>query len=420
LFQHATELDPQFAMAHVWLGRMYADIGQEAASIKSTQTAYTLRERASDRERFSIDVSYDLLVSGNLEKARTACEAWILMYPRDVYPRTFLSGLIYPAYGQYEKALEEAESAIGIDPEFVVGYRNEALNLISLNRLNEAEKVLQGAVQRKLFLPSFVTDSYRMAFLKGDLNGMKRAADAAPTNPWLLNYQAATLAQAGRMSQAKALQEQAVRLAQHGSRLELEAQLLVTASFTEVLYGYPDDAAKRVRAAAKLSTGRNVEYAAALVLAMTANVDEATKLVNDLQQRFPEDTLVRYNYVPTIQAAVALAKKQPQQAIDLLRETSQFGLSQPLYPSYLRGQAFLANGQASQATAEFKKIIEHPGLVLNDPLLNLAQINLARSYVLSGDKVAAKAAYDTVLQRWNGADSGLLIVQQVRKEREGV
>jgi predicted Zn-dependent protease len=160
-----------------------------------------------------------------------------------------------------------------------------------------------------------------------------------------------------------------------------------------------------------------VAYAAALVLAMTANADEASRLVNDLRQRFPDDTLVRYNYLPTIRAALALEDKQPQQAVDLLRETSQFELSQPLYPIYLRGQAFLAMGKASQASMEFKKIVDHPGLVLNDPLLNLAQINLARAYVAKGDNDDAKATYDLVLRRWDSADAGLPIMQQVKKER---
>jgi DNA-binding winged helix-turn-helix (wHTH) protein/tetratricopeptide (TPR) repeat protein len=417
LFQHATELDPKFAMAHVWLGRMYADLGHEAASIKSTQTAYTLRDRTSERERFSIDVSYNLLVSGNLEKAKASCEAWILLYPRDVYPRTFLSGLVYPAFGQYEKALEEAERAIGIDPDFVVGYRNAALNLIAMERLPEAEKVLQQASQRKLFLPSFVTDSYRMAFLKGDRNGMKRAAGAAPANPWLLAYQAATLAQAGQMVEARAMQDRAVNLAGYGQKQELEAQLLVTASFTELFYGYRDNASTQVRSALRLSTARNVAYAAGLVLAMTANSDEALRLADDLLQRFPDDTLVRYNYVPTIRAALALTKNQPQQAVDLLRDTAQFELSQPLYPSYLRGKAYLAMGQAQQASTEFKKIVDHPGLVLCDPLLNLAQINLAEAYIAKGDKESAKSAYDSVLHRWTNADAGLQIMQQTKKER---
>ncbi len=189
MFQQATELDHDFAEAHVWLGRMYADTGEETSSIQSTQRAYVLRKRASDRERYSIDVSYDLLVTGDLEKARTACDAWVQMYPRDVYPRAFLSGIIYPAYGQFEKAYGEAGEMIAIDPAFVVGYRNAATNLIALNRLPEAEAVLRQAAQRKVFMPSFVTDAYRVAFLKNDTAGMKQALESAPANPWLLHYQ---------------------------------------------------------------------------------------------------------------------------------------------------------------------------------------------------------------------------------------
>lgn len=417
LFQKATELDPQFAAAHVWLGRMHADLGEETSAIESTQRAYALRERASDRERFSIDVSYDLLVTGNLEKALAACDAWIQMYPRDVYARTFLSGMVYPAYGQYEKALAEAEGAIAIDPDFVVGYRNAAINLIAMNRLSEAEAVLQQAAQRKLFLPSFVTDTYRIAFLKGDTGGMERALRAAPANPWLLHYGAATLARDGHLPEARRLQEEAVRLARRAARPEMEAQLLVTAALTDLFYGFPNDATRQVREALRLSTGRNVEYTAGLVLAMAGEPEEATRLVNDLRRRFPEDTLVRYNYLPTIQAAVSLAHKRPQQALDLLGDTAQFGVSLPLYPTYLRGQALLALGQASQASAEFGKIVAHPGLVMNDPLLNVVQVNLARADALAGDKEHARVVYDAVLQRWSGEGFVCPALRQARLER---
>ncbi|AFL89172.1 DNA-binding protein with winged-HTH domain [Terriglobus roseus DSM 18391] len=420
LFQQATELDPAFAEAHVWLGRMYADLGQEAASIQSTQKAYGLRERASYRERLSIDVSYELLVTGNLEKAKAACEAWIQMYPRDVYPRAFLSAIVYPAYGQYDRALKEATDSMTVDPDFVVGYRNAAVNLIALNRVGEAEQILQQAAQRKLFLPGFVSTAYRMAFLKGDENAMKRASDSAPTNPWLLHYRAATQAQAGKMTQARPLQEQAVGITRRGQRQETEAELTVAQATTDVLYGYPEAAVKEARASLLLSTARSVEYSAALVLAMTKHDDEALRLIADLRRRFPEDTLVRYEYLPTIQAALALGHNQPQQAIDLLQPTSQFEVSLPLNAVYLRGLSFLAMGKAPQAAAEFQKIVDHPGLVLCDPLLNLAQINLARAYVAQGKREDARANYQKLLQRLSGADAGLPILQQVTREQSRV
>ena len=416
LFLHATELDPRFAMAHVWLGRMYADLGEEGLSIQSTQRAYELRERASDRERFSIDVSYDLLVSGNLANAKATCEAWEQMYPRDVYPRSFLSGIIYPAYGQYEKALDEARKAIEIDPDFVIGYRNTALDLIALNRPDEAEKILQQASERKLFLPSFVSDAYRIAFLKGDEKGMKRAAAAAPENPWLATYEAATLARAGQLASARVLSDRAVSLARQTSRNDTQAQLQLAAALPEALYGYPDIAKWRVRNALQLSKVRSVEYGAAVVMAITGNSSESSKLVDDLTKRFPDDTLVQYNYVPTVQAALALAKKQPGKAIELLRETIPFELSQPLFPIYFRGQALLDAGKPAEAAAEFRKLLDHPGLIMNDPLLNLALLQLGRSYALMGDKTKARAIYERVLQLWGSADPGLSINQQARKE----
>jgi DNA-binding winged helix-turn-helix (wHTH) protein/tetratricopeptide (TPR) repeat protein len=416
LFLHATELDPQFAMAHVWLGRMYADLGEEALSIKSTQRAYELRERSSDRERFLIDVSHDLLVSGNLARAKETCEAWEQMYPRDVLPGNFLSGIIYPAYGQYEKALDEAKKAVEIDPDFVLGYRNAALNSISLDRLGEANKILQQATERKLFLPSFVTDSYRMAFLKGDDKGMKSALEAAPANPWLANYESATLLRAGHLASARVMSDRAVSLARQASRHDTEAQLQVAEAVPEALYGYPDIAKRQVKNALRLSKSRNVEYGAAFVMAMTGNSSEASKLVGDLTKRFPDDTLVQYDYVPTVQAALALTKKQPEKAIELLRETTPYELSQPLHPIYVRGQAFLAMGHPAEAAAEFQKILGHPGLVLNDPLFDLALLQLGRSYALLGDERKARAAYEAVLQLWSTADPGLSINQQARKE----
>lgn len=416
LFLHATELDPQFAMAYVWLGRMYADFGEEALSVKSTQRAYELRERSSDRERFSIDVSYNLLVSGNLARAKETCEAWEQMYPRDVFPRSFLSGIIYPAYGQYEKALDEAKKTVEIDPDFVIGYRNTALNFIALDRLGEADKVLQQASERKLFLPSFITDSYRMAFLKGDIKGMKNALEAAPANPWLTNYESATLLRAGHVALARVMSDRAVSLARQASRHDTEAQLQVAEAIPEALYGYPDIAKRQVKNALRLSKGRNVEYGAAFVMAMTGNSSEASKLVGDLTKRFPDDTLVQYDYVPTVQAALALTKKQPGKAIELLRETTPYELSQPLHPIYVRGQAFLGIGHPVEAAAEFQKILGHPGLVLNDPLFDLALLQLGRSYALLGDKTKARAAYEAVLQLWSTADPGLSINQQARKE----
>ena len=103
LLKRAIEIDPKFAMAHASLGFIYGLMGQLALSEESNRRAYELRDRVSDRERFFITASYELLVTGNLEKARETCELWARTYPRDIQPHPHLRALVYPTLGKYEQ-----------------------------------------------------------------------------------------------------------------------------------------------------------------------------------------------------------------------------------------------------------------------------------------------------------------------------
>lgn len=145
LFRRATEMDPEFAMAHASLGRMYSDLDESDLSAESTSRAWQLRDRASEREKFFITASYDMLVTGNLEQARQTCEAWAQTYPREARPHHMLSGMINKAKGQYEKGAAEARQAIELDPDFAIGYYNLAVNHVYLDRLREAEDILRRA-----------------------------------------------------------------------------------------------------------------------------------------------------------------------------------------------------------------------------------------------------------------------------------
>ena len=101
---------------------MYGDIGESVLSAKNTSKAYELRDRASDQEKFFISLSYDLQVTGNLEKAQQTCDLWVQAYPRAWVPHGLLSGGIYIALGKCEESVEEAKIALGIDPDFSIGY----------------------------------------------------------------------------------------------------------------------------------------------------------------------------------------------------------------------------------------------------------------------------------------------------------
>jgi len=149
-FQHAIEIDPNFASAYAALGRMNGDIGETALSAQNLRKAYELRNRASDQEKFFISVNYELQATGNLEKARQTCDLWAKAYPRAWLPHALLSGAIYTSLGKYERSVENGKIAIGIDPDFSLGYANLALSYMALERLDEAETTLQRALDRKL------------------------------------------------------------------------------------------------------------------------------------------------------------------------------------------------------------------------------------------------------------------------------
>jgi hypothetical protein len=190
-FQRAIEIDPDFASAYAALGRMYGDIGESALSAKNIGKAYELRDRASDQEKFFISLNYDLQVTGNLEKAQQTCDLWMQAYPRTWMPHALLSGGVYPQLGKYEKSVEEAKIAIGVDPDFSIGYSLLAAGYVALERTGEAETILQRATERKLDIPDFHVQRYVIAFLKGDKTGMDREAAQPREKPgvddWMSN-----------------------------------------------------------------------------------------------------------------------------------------------------------------------------------------------------------------------------------------
>ena len=79
-------------------------------------------------------------------------------------------------------------------------------------------------------------------------------------------------------------------------------------------------------------------------------------------------------------------------------------------------RAYLAAHKGSEAAAEFQKILDHRGLVLNQPIGALAHFGLGRAYVLQGDTAKAKAAYQDFLTLWKNADPDIPILKQAKAE----
>jgi eukaryotic-like serine/threonine-protein kinase len=160
---------------------------------------------------------------------------------------------------------------------------------------------------------------------------------------------------------------------------------------------------------------------ASLALALAGDLAQSKSLADDLARRFPENTLVQGNYLPTARAQLALDRKDASRAIQTLQAAVLYELGDMqrcnvAYPIYLRGVAYLNAHQGSKAAAEFQKVIDHPGIVLGDPIAALAHLGLARAYVAEGDAAKAKTAYMELFNIWNDADADVPVYQQARAE----
>jgi len=427
--KHAIELDPNFALAYARLGIAYTTIGEPSIAAGYTRRAYELRDRTSEPENYFISAIFHKEVTGNTEKAEESCKLWIQSYPRADMPHVYLSGAIYPVIGQYEKAAEEAREAIRLRPDFSVPYAFLMLNYTSLNRLDEAKAAYGEALARKIYNPMYLPGLYQIAFLQNDAAAMAqqvaRSAGQPAAEDELLSLEADTAAYSGRLSDARQLSRRAVESAERAQEKEVAATYITLASLREALFGNAEEARRRATSAMERSAGRDVQFGAALALAYAGDNRRAQALADDFGKRFPEDTLVQFNFLPTLRAKLALNQRNPSEAIETLRVAAPSELGQTtfstygwnvMYPVFVRGEAYLAAHQGSEAVVEFQKILHHPGVVVNQPIGALAHLGLARAYVLQGDTAKARAAYQDFLTLWKDADPDIPVLRRAKTE----
>ncbi len=422
----AIQIDPKFAMAYAFLGRMYGDIGESVLSAENTTKAFQLQDRASDSERFFITASYYMQVTGDLEKAGQTFESWAQTYPRAIDAPGLLSGMIYPVFGKHEKAVEAAKKAIALDPDFPFAYVNLATEYRFLDRLGEDETTLQRASERKVEIPELLCERYDLAFVKGDQAGMERVAalgkGRSGAEDWISDREGFVLAYSGRLQQARSKWRRAADLARESGLREKAALYEAESALWEAFFGNVAAARRGAMAVLELSKGRDVEFGAALALALSRDSSVAQTLANDLGKRFREDTSVRISYLPVLGALLAVNHGDPAKAIELLKVSAPYDLGMPvslywaLYPIYVRGEAYLAAHQGAQAAVEFQKILDHRGIVASDPIGALARWKLGKAFAMAGDQTKAKAAYDDFVKLWKDADQDIPILQQAKAE----
>jgi tetratricopeptide (TPR) repeat protein len=423
LFQRAVSLDPNFAMAYARLGTSYRNLGQTARAVESIGKGYELRERVSEREKFYIASHYEDYLTGNLEAARKTYELWAQTYPRDDVPPGNL-GVIYQTLGDYDKGLAAAQQSMKLDPGSGLGYANLVGSYLQVNRLDEARATAQEAQAHNLDNPSVHLNLYIVDFLQHDAAGMEREAAGLMGKPGyedaMFGAESDTAAYGGHFAKARELTRRASDSAQRADEKETAAGYEAEAAVREALAGNIGLAKQQAQAALALSNGRDVEAASAIALGLAGDAPQSTRLAEDLSKRFPEHTIVQLEYLPMIHAAAAVDSGSAAKALEALAPAAPYELgSTPLltlYPVYLRGEAYVAARQGSAAAAEFQKILDHPGVVQNEPIGAWAHLGLARAYAISGDATKAKVAYQDFFALWKNAEPDIPVLKQAKAE----
>ena len=425
-FQRAITLDPNFAMAYQRLASSYQPQGELTRAAEAMHKAYELRDRTSESEKFSITSFYEIVVTGNLETARSSLELWARTYPRDDEPQLYL-WYIAATTGQYEKALAAANLSVDLAPESANNLVSVAYSQLWLDHLDEVKTTVQKAHARNLESPWLTQILYCVSFLQHDQPAMEKEAARSKGIPGIedqmLFLESESAASYGKFAQSRELTRAAVDSALRAKETEMPAEYLAHSAIREALAGNAPFAKQQAQAALKLSKGKRVESFAAIALALAGDSPQSTQLADDLAKRFPEDTIVQTEYLPMIHAALALRSGDAAKAVAALEPAAPYELGQlndvftfGLYPIYLRGEAYLAARQGVSAAAEFQKILDHAGAVGNEPIGPLAHLGLGRAFALSGDSAKAKDAYKNFFASWTNSDADVPVLSQAKTE----
>ena len=434
-FKRAVQLDPNFARAYASMGTYYSAHSEASLAIENYSKAFELRDRVSERERYYIEATYYAYVTGEQEKAEQTYLQWTQAYPNDDTAHNNL-GVVYSTLGEYEKAAEQARESNRLAPN-VVTYGNLIGIYLALNRFDEAKQAFDRAIEEKLDGPGLRLQRYFLAFVQGDNAAMQEqvrwAAGKAGIEDTLLSTQSDTEAYYGQLSKARDTTHRAAESAKRAGAPEAAAIWLANAALREAEFGNGAKARDYITEALALKSGRDVELFSAIAFARSGDAARSQALVDKLSRDFPLDTMYQRYWLPTIQASQELDRGNAQRAIDLLTVNANFDLyappqfqTEPIYPAFIRGEAYLKLGDGAKAAPEFQKLLDHRGMVVNFPLGALAQLGLSRAYALEARSAAAadagtalakaRTAYQDFFALWKDADSDIPILTAAKSE----
>lgn len=419
-YRKAVEIDPYFAIAHARLALCYNNTRQFESARDEYKQAYDLRDRVSERERFVIAANYYGGVTGEWDKQINELETWKRMYPRDGEPLNVLCNR-YTLVGPFEQALAEGHAALDLNPSDARPYVNLAVAFIGMNRFDEASRILRDARNQKLESANMHQRLFQLAFLQADNAAMQEQLTWVRNNSKpedALNWEAQVAAFSGQLAKADELSDRITEMDRAGDAKESVAQTLVTEAVRDATLGSCERATRLAKQALDLSREQGNVINAANAYAACSQFAPAQTLIDELDKRWPLDTLVHSTSLAIIRAQMELGRGNAASALQLLESARKYEVFGDFWPQYLRGQAYLKQNRAAQAEAEFKTVLDHRGWYPMSPLYPLAKLGEARAAALKADGPAARKAYQDFLALWKDADASLPALVAARAEYE--
>jgi tetratricopeptide (TPR) repeat protein len=287
--------------------------------VESTKKAYQLRDRVSEFENFAISKNYQIIVTGDLEKALQVIQQWNQAYPHNA---NVLLGLAdcYGRLGRYDEMLETELETVQLSPANTTSYLLLGNSYMHLNRSDEARATIQQARALHLDSPFFALVLWRIAYLQGDQAGM--AANGALARRVAPDTDALMALDQGHISRLRDAIQRIVTAEMRANHKENAAAAESSLALTEALIGDLTEAKASAMKAAQMSENWDTVGPGGVALALAGDLVAAQKLAADLNQRYPQATRAQFYYLPAIRAALALRQDKPQQAIESLSNAS--------------------------------------------------------------------------------------------------
>jgi tetratricopeptide (TPR) repeat protein len=420
-YKQALQLDSNLALAWAALAGAESGFGPTPESRLAGERAFAQRDRVTAPSRFQIENVYYMSVTGDQVKACSSAAQWVKNYPDDFAAHHNFTVCLWHT-GRVDQALAESREGVRLLPS-AFSYESLVRASTYAGRFPDALAALDEARRRGFDAPDFYYLRSLLTFLQHDETSMqetlKRALDH-PRDFEAAQAQALVSGYYGHFHELARYNAMALSAARSAKNSRAATVFIIDRAQEEAEVGHTAEA-KRLAASVMMTTDRDLRLLLALVLARAGDIDTARRIALREDRDAPSDTDVQFYSLPAVRAAVELQEKNPRRAIELLRPALEYELVTQdgingLYPTYLRGLAYLQLHRGAQAATEFQKLIDHPGIVMRNVTGSLTRLQMARAQQMIGNRAAALNYYQEFLALWKDADSDVQPLREAKAE----